>query len=107
MNKYSGRMKAIEAQGARTALTSLPQGKEVVTKQAALKGANINAKRARAGCKGNLKNMDNHTTGTDRKKAGCWRAGHSPPCFKAQDKGQETAAAAAQHPLASCSPPTL
>jgi hypothetical protein len=46
MNKYSGRMKAIEAQGARTALTSLPQGKEVVTKQAALKGANINAKRA-------------------------------------------------------------
>ena len=34
------------AQGARTDLTSLPQGKEVVTKQAALKGANINAKRA-------------------------------------------------------------
>ena len=34
------------AQGARTDLTSLPQGKEVVTKQAALKEANINAKRA-------------------------------------------------------------
>lgn len=34
------------AQGARSDLTSLPQGKEVVTKQAALKGANINAKRA-------------------------------------------------------------